>query len=388
MLLVRTPEHIRELLTAQLNAGVDWSQFAGILPNATPAGLFELAEELDAAGEAAAARSAYAHLINDPAADADVVLRARLALGVLLSRLGLAAEAESALAKLEFAADGPVRDQGWYHRACVLMSLRRFEEAYRLLDGLAARSPQWRADKHLRLRRLASALSANPDAGSMAELMAEWNGAGRPENALDVRLWMELAFDLEVSGQLEGALTLYRGIADLEDVPADVRQNLHYRTGLVLEAQHDFERAAEQYAIAIALPRTFPAAQAEARWRMARLRFLNEEHAAAETDLLLCEKDEALHVETRQEAAFCLGLCCDRMGRMPEAIAWMTRAREEQVCSPQFRIRVDLALADLHERAGALPAAREALNRVSNDPEADQLTRLAAYNALLRLRRR
>jgi tetratricopeptide (TPR) repeat protein len=343
---------------------------------------------LDAAGQSAAARSAYAHLLEDPAATPDLVPRARLALGVLLSRMGLPAEAESVLAKLEFAADGPVRDEGWYHRACVLMSLRRFEEAYRLLDGLAARSPQWRADKHLRLRRLTSALCANAGAGAVTELVAEWNGAGRPDCPLDIRLWMELAFDLEVSGLLDDALLFYRKIAELEGVPDDVRQNLHYRTGLVLEAVHEFEQAAAQYAAAIALPRSFPAAQAEARWRLAKLRFLNEEHAAAEADLLLSERDEALHVDNRQEAAYCLGLCCDRLGRLSEAIAWLTRAREEQVCSPQFRIRVELALADLQERAGALPAAREALHRVSNDPEADQLTRLAAYNALLRLRRR
>jgi tetratricopeptide (TPR) repeat protein len=376
------------LLAAQLNAGVEWSQFSGILPNADPETVFELAGELDAAGQSAAARSAYAHLLEDPAATPDLVPRARLALGVLLSRMGLPAEAESVLAKLEFAADGPVRDEGWYHRACVLMSLRRFEEAYRLLDGLAARSPQWRADKHLRLRRLTSALCANAGAGAVTELVTEWNGAGRPDCPLDIRLWMELAFDLEVSGLLDDALLFYRKIAELEGVPDDVRQNLHYRTGLVLEAVHEFEQAAVQYAAAVALPRSFPAAQAEARWRLAKLRFLNEEHAAAEADLLLSERDEALHVDNRQEAAYCLGLCCDRLGRLPEAIAWLTRAREEQVCSPQFRIRVDLALADLQERAGALPAAREALHRVSNDPEADQLTRLAAYNALLRLRRR
>ncbi|MBC8165951.1 MAG: hypothetical protein H7Y20_08770 [Bryobacteraceae bacterium] len=204
--------------------------------------------------------------------------------------------------------------------------------------------------------------------------------------------WMEAAFTLEQCGYLHQSKVFYELLLSTSDLPQGMRTNLHYRLGIVLDRLLYFDAAEVQLRAALESDDPFPAAKAEARLRLATLRFLMDEYESAMPDFRLLREDAGMTSRIRAEAQLRYATCLFRTGRQEEARTEFLECRKEgSGGDTEFEVKADLLLAELAEARNDDAEAIDCYSRLIRHPLSEPLTRAAALarsQALKRLKRR
>ena len=203
-------------------------------------------------------------------------------------------------------------------------------------------------------------------------------------------LWMEAGFALEQLEDPVSAAAMYQRLSTMGPLAAPLKANLYYRWGLMLERQGLYGEARDSFAESALGPISFPAAQMQARWSLARLLLLAEDYEDALPHLEAVQDSEQLSSGQRCEARYDIAIVLQNTGRLPEAVRTLEtlRATSSSVHDSVWELKAELALASLYEQSGNHAAARAALERVCAHPEAELLIRRAAFIALGRFKGR
>jgi tetratricopeptide (TPR) repeat protein len=194
---------------------------------------------------------------------------------------------------------------------------------------------------------------------------------------MTARLWMEAAFGLEESGDLTAAGALYDRLLSQTGLPDEVRVNASFRNGLVRELSMDWSASRKLYEAAVGPPFCFPAAQHEARKRLAELLLtLDESNLAAAHFAALYAIEELPRAE---RAGFHLqrARCLWNSGAAEEALAELDACRELAPGS-EAEVKAEILRAEVYLHQGNRLAAAECCRRVAGHPSAEPMMKAAA----------
>lgn len=212
--------------------------------------------------------------------------------------------------------------------------------------------------------------------------------AGADVDDATATLWMEAGFALEQCGYMLQSRVFYERLLTAPELPQPVKTNLHFRLGLVLDRMLAFSEAEAHLVAAIEAPACFPAAQAEARLRLASLRFLMEEYEAALPDLDMVRSDPSLAPRVRAEAQLRYGTSLYRLERFDEARSELMRCRERGLGGESpIEVKAELLLAELCEAVGEFDQACGCYNHVIAHPHSEPSVKAAALTRLQQLRK-
>ena len=133
--------------------------------------------------------------------------------------------------------------------------------------------------------------------------------------------WMEAAFTLEQLGCLAHGRRLYERVIEAPRLPPGMRTDAQYRLGIVLDRMLAFDEAERHLRAAAESSDPFPAAQSEARMRIATLHFMMDDFEGALPDLIHLRSDPGASTRIRAEAQLKYGTCLFRLRRASEARA-------------------------------------------------------------------
>jgi tetratricopeptide (TPR) repeat protein len=138
--------------------------------------------------------------------------------------------------------------------------------------------------------------------------------------------------------------------------------------------------------MAVESPDSFPAAQANARFRLAELLYLSEEFEAALQQYAALQFAPELNAHQLSEAHLNRGICLMRLGRLEQARIALDACRESASHSAAgLDVKADLCLAECFEIQKDIPSARECYNRIIHNPSTEPATKAAALTCLRRL---
>lgn len=236
----------------------------------------------------------------------------------------------------------------------------------------------------LRTVQSSAQLRELPDTDDASLVLPEHANALDPSSSAD---WMNAAFALELCGYPGQARAFYERLLKLKELPTGMRTNLHYRLGLVLDRLLDFEGAERHLHAAVHSTDPFPAAQSEARLRLAQLRFLMDDFDAALPDFDFL-RTEGTSVRIRSEAQLRYGTCLLRSDRPEEARVELLRCRTDGFGGDtEFEVKADLLLAEIAEASGDFRESTDCYERIVHHPLSEPLTRAAALTRLQQVRR-
>jgi tetratricopeptide (TPR) repeat protein len=338
--------------------------------------LMECGFRLETAQDPALASVFYERLAGAPWADAAHRSNALYRLAIVRLAAGDAeGSREVCQAAVAPGADPHIRAVARFFLVHLLKRENRWEQAAAEADLVLADPPAGVSRLDILLQRTTCLARAGRVDGATAGL--ELPAPGSPLPPVSARLWMEAAFGLEESGDLEAAGTLYDGLLAQAGLPDEVRVNASFRNGLVRELRMDWEGSRRLYEAAIGAPPCFPEAQREARKRLANLLLGMEEYSLAEAHFAalgaMAELPRLERAGFHLQRARCLWN--NRAGA--QALEELAQCSELGPGS-DAEVKAEVLRAEIYVQQGNRRAAAECCRRVAEHPNAEPLTKAAA----------
>ena len=158
-----------------------------------------------------------------------------------------------------------------------------------------------------------------------------------------------------------------------------------YRLGLVLDRLMMFDEAQRYLHAAVVSEDPNPEARADARLRLANLRYLLDQF-----DVVIHDYEDmrrsGLSGRVRAESHIKYASCLVRLGRMHDAKMELLQ-RPADVTGTEFEVKTDLMLAEMAENDGDRNVAVECYERVIHNPLSEPLTKAAALTRVAALRK-
>jgi tetratricopeptide (TPR) repeat protein len=251
----------------------------------------------------------------------------------------------------------------------------RWREAAEVADMVLAAVPPGVSRLDVLLERTTClARSGRPDAATAG---LELPAPGSVIAPMTARLWMEAAFGVEEGGDLTAAAALYDRLLAQEGLPGEVRVNANFRNGLVRELSMDWEASRRLYETAIDAPPCFPAAQREARKRLAELLLTLEECTEAAAHFAALSAMEELPRVERAGFRVQRARCLWNGGAAEQALAELAACRELAPGS-EAEVKAEILRAEIYLHQGNRAAAAECCRRVAEHPCAEPMMKAAA----------
>jgi len=204
---------------------------------------------------------------------------------------------------------------------------------------------------------------------------------------LTVGIWTEVAQEAELTGFPGLAKDLYLRLLEMNGVPGVVRTNCCYRAGLTFESLAQWDESLRYYEKAIHAPDAYPAAQAQARLRLAELLFLSEDFEAAQEHFRVLIASPGLGPRRQLECQLRHAVCLLRAGRADEARRELEACRERATPHAGLDVKADLLLAELFEAGKDFRSACACYERILDNPSSEPQERAGALLRLADLRR-
>lgn len=353
--------------------------------------LMATAFELEQAGQLPRAQALYRRLMQEPHIDAAHRANAAFRLGLTLAGSGRHQESVAAFqSAVDTPGDAGLQTAAALHLVAALLQRHDYARAAAVADAVLAlgsrdahaRRILWFNRLFCRARMLAIPLDD-------VEAAAELPPPGAEVDPGVASAWLQAAFALEQAGRLRLSRILYERLLTAPVLPAGMRANLHYRTGVVLELMFDYDGAAAQFRAAIETQDSFPIAQAEAHHRLAGLHYMLEDFESALAAYEKLRRMPDLGGYQRAEAQLKYATSLLRLDRLAEAEAELARCREPGAGQgTAIEVQADLLLAEIAERRADWNMVRDCLQRVIRNPAAEPLTKTAALAKLQQTGRR
>jgi len=352
--------------------------------------LMTAAALLERLGLSSTAIRLYRRVVSLDLADRAALDNAGMRLGLLLHHAGNQEEALPVLRHALSPGVSPaVLTGGALALLEILASLQCWGEARELVHRILAEARPDDAQRVLFWELLDIRYRAH--LGEIQEFDEEAIGilpAERPQGPDLASAWMSAGLYLEVSGYLPQSRVFYEILLEANCLPTGMRTDLHYRLGIVLDRLLAFDEAERHLLAAVNSDDPFPAAQAEARLRLANLRFLMDDFAAVLPDFEELRRT-ASSGYVRAESQFKYAICLLRLGRLQKAHAEFVRCREVGLADgTEFEVKADLMLAEMAEQSQNWSEAAICYERIIHNPISEALTKAAALTRLHSLRRK
>ncbi len=208
----------------------------------------------------------------------------------------------------------------------------------------------------------------------------------RPETPRTASAWFDAAMALEVSGYLPQSRIFYQELLNCKPLPPGMRTRAMYRVGMVLDRLMQFREAQAMLHAAVISDDTEPEAQAEARLRLANLRFLMDEFDAVIDDFEDLRRTGTTG-RIRCESQIRYATCLMRLGNAEAAKAELEQSRQSLLQGTEFEVKADLMLAEMAENESNRAEAMAAYERIMHNPLSEPLTKAAALTRFDTLRR-
>jgi tetratricopeptide (TPR) repeat protein len=392
-------ERIRDLLDAGTEVSkLDAARLCEQLPQGSPADaaliadlIFNTAFALEQGGRTDAARPLYSRILADDHTPDNY--RSNAALRIALDELA-SGQTGTALPLLRRALDplpGPsVAAAAALHLFPLLMSIEAWSEAASV--AAIARALPYREEPHMPLLWDLRALRCRAHMGEVAiddDTCEDIRHLVEAEVVIEsASAWMEAAFTLEQLGCLAHGRRLYERVIEAPRLPPGMRTNAQYRLGIVLDRMLAFDEAERHLRAAAESSDPFPAAQSEARMRIATLHFLMDDFEGALPDLIHLRSDPGASARIRAEAQLKYGTCLFRLRRASEARAELLACRDPEMGGgTESEVKADLLLAEIAEGQSDFQEASDCFNRIVLHPSAEPLTRASALTRIQQLKR-
>lgn len=328
-------------------------------------GWMEAAIAIDRAGDLQTARVFYERLLQagniSEQLRADAVIRIRL---LPNKAQGLLGAARSTLAAGEFGEVVNMLDAG---------------HAPPLFPGHALAT----SSLYLWFTRITAAASLKQVRVDEEDLALGLPQPGEPVEDGLAAFWMEAAFALERFGYARAAKHFYEALLRVPNLSGFQLTNLHYRLGIVLDTLLQWDEAMECYKLAVDSPHSFPAAQADARLRLAETYYAMGDYGCAGEHFCIARKIPELSAGARAHAQLRYGMCLLRSKDIPSAIEELARCSlPGEGRGTEVEVKADSLLAEIYENRGDWPRARQYFQRVIDHACADPLTKAGALNKL------
>jgi tetratricopeptide (TPR) repeat protein len=188
------------------------------------------------------------------------------------------------------------------------------------------------------------------------------------------------AFGLEQRGHLAAARWAYERLVTVDGLPSHVATNAHFRLGVTLDAQGEWNKAVTHYVEASQRADRSDPIREEASWRVAQAMQLAEDYTGAAQIFNNLREDASLPDAKRAKAQLQYGMCLLRAGHTDSAVSEIVKCRASTI--GEISLQADVVLAEIYEAARDSKRACECYQRVLHHPEAHPLERNAALTRL------